>query len=118
MSEEKFTKGEWKAFIRPIDYNPCCFSHDVLIEVDGDDIAGVYVTCDDPEWLKHREQAIHDANLMAASKDLYYALKHTTEELAFVIDRYNKKVKDPTHFIDAETCHRNQIKLAKARGEL
>ena len=103
MSETKFTKGEWR--------------------VEGDSMSvgsnyrgKFYVTsnCFDGD-IDDASKA--NAHLIARAPNLYHALKSTTEELAFVIDRYNKKVKDPAHFIDAETCHRNQIELAKARGE-
>ena len=66
---------------------------------------------------------VSDANeankaLIKAAPKIYEALEKANEELAFVIDRYNKKIKDPANFIDAETCHINQLLLAKARGEL
>lgn len=102
MSEEKFTKGEWVengAFVSHVDLG--C---DAIVSGAG---------CKDISY----KEAEANANLIARAPNLYHALKRTTEELAFVIDRYNKKVKDPANFIDAETCHLNQIELAKARGE-
>lgn len=144
MSEEKFTKGPWRWEVNKKHKSVVLcggiptFDSDVL-RFDRFGMQGAQPTfCDNSlglqgvkasdlavsasgrehhsEWfmlLKHP-----DAQLIEAAPSLYYALKRTTEELAFVIDRYNKKVKYPAHFIDAETCHLNQIELAKARGEL
>jgi len=119
MSETKFTKGEWDVLSIESDKE--------YIRIRGTAIGGRYKIAnvtdlklhhDGKEWcLREREESLANAHLIARAPNLYHALKSTTEELAFVIDSYNKKVKDPAHFIDAETCHLNQIELAKARGE-
>ena len=59
----------------------------------------------------------NDAILISQSKKLYEQLETTNNELAFVINAYNKLVKDPCDFFDAETCHLNQTLLAQCRGE-
>ena len=109
MNEAKFTKGKWKALIKPIDEKPLSTFQDITIKAGGHDIASVYVSSDDPEWLKHREQAIHDANVMAASADMYDMLstiKRVISSMAvcdsYLYDLVEKDI-DPL--------------LAKARGE-
>ena len=59
-----------------------------------------------------------NAHLIAAAPDMYTEITHLIHELNFVIEAYNKKVKDPSEFFDAESCHKAQVLLAKARGEL
>lgn len=97
--ETKFTKGEWRV--------------EHFVNEKGFEIA----YNDDGEVIADYVYEEPDAHLIARAPNLYHALKRTNEELALLIDLYNKKVKDPAHFIDAETCHLNNIELAKARGE-
>ncbi len=89
MSEAKFTQGEWSVYYGLVVINR----------------------------VHYEFRNTHDAHLIAAAPEMYMALKQTNEELAFMIERYNRRVKDPANFIDAETCHKNQVLLAKARGE-
>lgn len=98
-NETKFTKGEW-------------YAHPNGVGCSGIAIVNTPNGCVIP---KHEDSANRD--LIAAAPEMYKALQRTNEELAFIIDMYNKKVKDPANFIDAETCHENQLLLVKARGE-
>lgn len=117
--KEKFTKGPWAILPQEKDKE--------YLRVRGSILGGRYKIAnvidlkfhhDGGGWCElERIESAANANLIARSPSLYHALKRTTDELAFVIDLYNKKVKDPADFIDAETCHLNQIELAKARGE-
>lgn len=119
MSEVKFTKGEWS--ILPIEDDK------EYIRIRGTVLGCRYKIAnvtdlkfhhDGKDWcLRDRIESAANAQLISRAPNLYHALKRTNEELALLIDRCNKKVKDPAHFIDAETCHLNQIELAKARGE-
>ena len=101
MSEAKFTKGKWKALIKPVDAKPFTIFQDILINADGRDIAMVFLSSDDPEWLKDREQAIHDARLIESAPAMY-------EMLEFLL--FNDSINDSS--IDREVA---QL-LAKVRG--
>ena len=109
--EAKFTKREWAVITEPE-------SEHYLTTVDCGGIMqlNVITSATDITFTESFER-IANAHLIAAAPNLYHALKRTNEELALLIDLYNKKVKDPAHFIDAETCYLNNIELAKARGE-
>ena len=97
MSKLNVTEGEWYYIL--------------------DNYLGFYVSSDDGSLLASEVYNEEDAILMSKSKKLYEQLETTNKELAFVINAYNKLVKDPCDFFDAETCHLNQILLAQCRGE-
>jgi hypothetical protein len=63
------------------------------------------------------EEAKANGYLIARAPEMYTEISHLIHELNHVIEAYNKVVKDPSEFFDAESCHKAQILLAKARGE-
>lgn len=100
------TKGNWEAVEN---------DHFIDIKVDGNPIAHVFAN-QYVDTGKKEMQA--NARMMAASKEMLERLSKANDEIAFLINIYNKKVKDPANFIDAETCHENQLFIAKVKGEL
>lgn len=107
--ETKFTKGEWSIGVD-------CWA-DGHVSIDGFEHSAIAVVVSEMDDGSKKEELSANAYLIARAPNLYHALKRTNEELALLIDLYNKKIKDPAHFIDAETCRLNNIELAKARGE-
>lgn len=97
MNKLNVTEGEWS--------------------VEWDDHTTTYNLGTDTEVVSSRIYDEQDAILMSQSKKLYEQLETTNKELAFVIFMYNKLVRNPCEFFDAETCHLNQILLAQCRGE-
>jgi outer membrane protein TolC len=53
-------------------------------------------------------------SLYEENEKLKEALSSTNDELNFTIELYNKEVKDPSRFIDAETCFDNAKLLQEA----
>ncbi len=103
MSEAKFTKGEWVVKGSSMSMGA---NYRGSFSIESNDFSGNISTANEA-----------NKSLIEAAPKMYEALQRTNEELAFVIDRYNKRVKDPANFIDAQTCHENQMLLAKARGK-
>jgi len=100
------TKGKWEAVEN---------DHFIDIKVDGNPIAQVIVN----QYADvDKEQMRANARMMALAPELCERLSKANDEIAFLINIYNKKVKDPANFIDAETCHDNQLFIAKLKGEL
>lgn len=100
------TKGKWEAVEN---------DHFIDIKVDGNPIAQVIVN----QYANvDKEQMRANARMMSSSKEILERLSKANDEIAFLIKIYNKKVKDPANFIDAETCHDNQLFIAKVKGEL
>lgn len=100
------TKGKWKAVEN---------EHFIDIKVGGNPIAQVVVN----QYANvDKEQMRANARMMALAPEMFERLSKANDEIAFLINIYNKKVKDPANFLDAETCHINQLLLAKVKGDL
>ena len=107
----KFTKGEWfiERYHTMLDVS--VVGKGSICTVDTDHVMDECMIDPTPEQVAN-------ANLIAAAPEMYTEISHLMHELNHVIEAYNKVVKDPSEFFDAESCHKAQILLAKARGEI
>ena len=112
MSETKFTQGDWKALIKPIGAKPLSIFQDITIQAGEHDVASVFLSSDDPEWLKHREQAIRDAHLIAATPEMYEMLERLSDLMPFLDEQTHPQIECDALKYDIDKL------LAKARGEL
>lgn len=100
------TKGKWEVVENDYFVDIMC-EENAIASVHSNEFNGV-----------SKEQMRANARMMALAPELFERLSKANDEIAFLISIYNNKVKDPANFLDAETCHINQLLLAKVKGDL
>jgi hypothetical protein len=110
-----FTKGPWSQKE----------SYDIEIRNDNELVCNIPTWDPDNTGYNVCTEVAANANLIAAAPDMLEALESTNKELQSVITKLNQMLKknispydlDEPEYYDMQTCHENQVLIAKAKGE-